>query len=494
MAVSSLRTVGRNSLVYMTLEVVTNGISFFLLPVYTRILTPRDYGILAVVASLTSFLSVGYGLGLPAASNRFYFERPDDRQYLGTLWGTLVTFMIASSFCLTALFLVVGRWSIGSLLGDVPFYPYLALGLITISTVPVFELYQASLRARQQAVRYSVQNFVKVLSTTALTVMFVVLLGMGAAGPLLAMATVSVLAFAFTIVVFGRELRFGIDRPLLGTCLGYSVPHMPHGLAGWMMSLMDRLFVNRLRSAADAGLYSIGSMLGAVMSLCTAGFNEAFNPYFMQAMKDERNRDLHRKVQGMAAMVVGGYTVVAICLSLFAREVLMLMTTEHFYAAWIVSPFAVFAAVLQGVYRFAVGPLFYNLKGGKFVSLGTFTAGISNVLLLLWFIPRYGILGAGLAGLLANLIALVFIAFVAYRVQPFGWDYGKFAATVGIGMLGCFGILALERRELIFDHVLFKLAGAGLLVCVTLVVASGGIGRARENAASIMRLAVARLR
>ena len=64
----------QNSAIYTVIMVLQKGISFFLMPLYTAFLSPVDYGILGVVSSISSFLSVFISLGLETAAARFYYK------------------------------------------------------------------------------------------------------------------------------------------------------------------------------------------------------------------------------------------------------------------------------------------------------------------------------------------------------------------------------------------------------------------------------------
>ena len=72
----------KNSGIYVIVSMLQKCISFFLLPLYTAFLTPADYGILNVVSSISSLLSVFFLLSLNSAGARFYYTYLNDEQYV----------------------------------------------------------------------------------------------------------------------------------------------------------------------------------------------------------------------------------------------------------------------------------------------------------------------------------------------------------------------------------------------------------------------------
>lgn len=471
---TDIKTLSKNSFVYIIVEVMMKGIGFLLIPVYTRLLSPSDYGILAIVTSIASLLTVFYTLSLSSASSRFYFEDPQNENYLKELWGTNITFVLIVSICLSTFLILKGDKIFSLFIGDLPFYPYVLLGLVAISTMPLFEMYQEVLRTKQIGKQYGLQNLSRFVVNLLLSLFFVVILKLKAEGPLLANAITGIILFTYTAITFGRYIKWGINFKILKNNLSYSLPLLPHSLTGFVMSMLDRLFINKFRSTADAGIYNIGFSFGIILNLVTAGINEAFAPYFIKIMKKGDKKDLN-EINSLSLSIIGIYVVIAIIISLFAKEVIMLMTTKPFHDSWKVTPFIVFSNVFQGVYRFFVAPLFFNLTGTKFVSLGTFISAVVNIGLLFYFIPRYGMIGAGIASLLVNLLVVIIIATIAYYVEPFDWNYKKITLITGLGLIGTFFILYSEAMGILFYHFYTKIFAGMFLSTVILLFSNNGI-------------------
>jgi O-antigen/teichoic acid export membrane protein len=484
----SLKNLATNSVLYIAVDALMRGFGIILIPVYTRFLTPADYGTLTIITSITSLLTVFYTLGLPASSTRLYFEKPQDLDYVQRLWGTNITFIIFVSFSLTAILLVSGKWVLKPLLGNIAFYPYAFLGLISVTTIPFFNMYQTTLKVRQMGKRFSVQNFFRFLLLMGLTIFFVVIVKMDASGPLLAAAIVGIITFIYTGYLFGKEITWGIDSQLLKKSLIYGIPLLPHSLSGWVTSLLDRIFLYRITSLANVGLYNIGYSAGMILNLVTAGFNEAFVPYFMDTSEKREPGHVDR-LKKIGLLVISLYVIFAIMISVFAKDLIKLLTAPSFHESWVVAPFIAFSNVLEGVYRLFVIPLFYNYKGTKFVSLCTFTAAGSNILFLSLLIPGYGLIGAGLAICCTQLVTVLMTGTIAHFMKSFSfrWNYFRIAAVILLGICGT-GLILLFDQGYIFQSNLAEKAGFAVILSFLVLAASGGLKDIAHSVQSLRNL------
>ena len=79
-----------------------------------------------------------------------------------------------------------------------------------------------------------------------------------------------------------------------------------------------------------------------------------------------------------------------------------------------------------------VNPLFYNKKGVKFIALGTFTGAILNSILNIIFIPKYSMMGAALASLIAMLVSCILVYLISKRIEPIKLSIIKLLIISGV--------------------------------------------------------------
>lgn len=279
-----------------------------------------------------------------------------------------------------------------------------------------------------------------------LTLLFVVVFELKATGVLLSAALTNFVFLGYTFVVFVPEIRLTMNKKMLVRSLRYSFPLLPHTLSGWIMTMIDRFFLNNLRTTATVGIYHIGFQFGNIINIVTTSVNQAFVPWLFESLQIEKSENIIK----FAEIVLILYGFCAMCLSLFGREILSLMVSTSFRDGWKVIPFISFAYVCSGLYYFFVAPLFYNTKGTKFVSIATFIAAFTNVILNAWLIPHYGMLGASITSLFSSFFLSIMVLMLSYKIEYVAYNWGKmYVSTFGFFMLALVGFLPIQYGYLL---------------------------------------------
>jgi O-antigen/teichoic acid export membrane protein len=407
-----------NSVLYSGLQILQKGAGFLLLPLYTRFLTPNDYGIISVITSTVSFLSVFYLFGLNGAANRFYVDFKDDKQSLKTFWGTIVTLLLIISTVFTTLLFCYKKYFI-FVLGGIDFFPYMFLGIVSVAFSPIFGVYQSLLQAMQDGRKYTFVNFSNFLVLVSLTIIFIVFLEMKAIGPLLASAITSCVFCIYTFFSIRKEITFGINLAHLKKCLLYCVPIVPHNLTGWSSSLLDRILINNFVSTAMTGIYNIGCQLGNLQLILSTAVTQAYLPWFFGELKHNRTD----KVKKFFILAMAFYVTFALWVSLFSKDIISLMTTKAFSDAWKVVGLISFGNVFNGYYYFIVSPLFFFEKRIRYVPIATVSGALFGFCLNLILIPKYGIMGAAFTMFFTSIVSVLLVGWFAHNYQPIDWDH-----------------------------------------------------------------------
>jgi len=423
--VSLFKRLGKSSFIYTITSILQKGIGFFLLPIYTRYLSPEDYGILAVVNSLKGFLVIFFMLSLHGAMTRFYYQYREHPEELQEFWGTILTFILFLSLTLGSLLLIFGKIIFAPIIGDIPFFPFVALGIGVIIFQPFFTIYLALLQTTEQSYQYGLFSLGQFILNLFLAITLVIFLGWDAKGPLTANLVTMILFFIIVIWSLRKDIKFGINWKYLKDALQYCLPLVPHSMAGQISSMTDKIFLNATISTATAGLYNIGFMFGSIMSLITTSINRAYLPISMDVLSSENSQDLEKlKEIGLSLVVI--YCLLGSAISLFAKEILMLFTTPSFAESYIVVPLIAFNFVLNGIYYLFVNILFLNKKTTKFIAIATGLAALFNILFNWLLIPYLGMIGAATATMLAQALSTIFVAYIGRQYEKIKWEYVRF--------------------------------------------------------------------
>jgi O-antigen/teichoic acid export membrane protein len=417
-----LRKFAGNSIFYVLGMMLNRGLSFLLLPLYTRHLTPADYGILAICASVSAILTAILTLYLSSSVSLFYFklDAVEYRKLMRTvwLWLLIVPLLVVLSLDL------IGSETSSTFFTMLPWHPYLRMAVWISYFSVLVDLPLALLMSEQRAVRYVLFTVLSFLMTTGLLIYFVAFRGEGAFGSLRAQLISGVVTtlVAHWIVLrrCWRWERPWFERQYLVAALKLCVPLLPHGLALWVLNISDRWILGHYVPLADIGLYNLAYTLGMAVHLFGMGFNLAYTPLYFQNADDEHFRmRLPRILSGYLLIM----TWVTLAVSLLALEVLRLMTRPAYYeAASLVPWIAASNWFLGGIYHQCMVVL-ENRRRTGYVLLLTGPPSLLNVALNLLLIPRFGVVAAAFN----TLLAFALMAFLSLLVSrkwdklPFPW-------------------------------------------------------------------------
>ena len=403
-------TVLYNSSIYSILNLLQKGINFLLIPILTLYLTPQDYGIVAVVAALNAFLYKIYLLSLNASVNRFYYEYKEDELKVRKLFGTTVTFVFLTSVVLTIILLFGHNFLIDPFLGGVSFFPYMLLGMISVLFNPVFMIYQNTLQAKQEGIKYARQNLMFFIVNLIFLLVSVVIFELGAQGVIGALALTNFIFFLYTLTKFSKEIKFGIDFVILRDSLKYSLPLVPHSISAVASTFIDRIFINNFLSTSLVGIYSLGNNFGGIIALISSGVNQAFVPWFNERVKSGTIQTIPK----VTKILVMFYCLTALGISLFGKDVIISLTPSNYHSSWVVIPIISFSCVYHSVYYFFSVPLFYNIKkkGSSVLPIYTIMAAIINIGLNFILIMKFKIIGAAIASFLTEFMLVMALSMV----------------------------------------------------------------------------------
>jgi len=430
------------------------GLNFALLPVYTRYLSPAEYGVVALAVTCTLVLGLLYPLGLRAAISRTYYESgtaEDRKERIGTLWIAMIAFAAISALVLDR----IGGSLASAILPEVPFHPYLRLAVWTafLGVLGITPL--VLLQAQERPRAYVLLTLWTAVVTTGATVWLVVR-GGGAEGYLTGAMIGAALAAIPYLGLTAGQIRPVFRASVLVPALAFSLPLVPHALAGWALEMSDRAILTRLLPLHDVGVYSLGYQLGAAMGLATAAFNAAWVPFLFGTLKNEGEKS-HPKLARLVTYYAAVLIFIGLGWALLVEHAITLIAGPEFRDAYRVTPWVVGGYVCAGLYYVPTNLLFWR-RQTRVIPLVTVAAGVINIGLNLWLVPSHGAIAAAWSTLVAYGVLLVLTWWSAERIHPFPYEYRRMGLMVGIA-----AALFLMGRFLPFSSGTLELVGHLLL-------------------------------
>jgi len=431
--VADIKSLAGRSLIYGFGSVLGRSITFLLLPLYTRFLTPADYGVVAVSGTITAVLGIILPFGLHGAVAKYYFADPSESTRARTN-GTIAAAIAVAAFVVTILADRFGNGLFTWLVPQVPFHPYVRLAIWTafFSTFSLVPL--ALLQVQERATHYVTATLGSAVATAALIVYFVVVRGEGARGYLVAVCVSTGVAALIYGGIMVRSLRITVDRRILWMALVFSLPLVPHGLASWVLDVSDRVLLERFVPAAAIGLYALGFQFGAIANTVAGSMNSAWVPFVYKRVAEDgagATGSLARLVSVFAIVLLG----VGLALATLGQDIVLMLMAPAYRGAALIVPWIVCGYVFAGMY-FVPANFLFVAERTSLIPVVTIAAGVLNVGLNLWLMPRYGVMAAAWTTLVSYAATLVFAWVAAQRVYKVPYEYARLArAAVTAGAL-----------------------------------------------------------
>jgi len=406
----------KDSLIYFGGNVVNQAIPFLLLPIFTRYLTPADYGITALFGSTVALLFIVVGLTGHAAVNRMYFdlEAHDLSSYVGTaLILALGTF--AATIAATAIVAVMGSQYGGVHAAWFALAPCIALANYVTMTNQVLW----STQRRPWA--YVSTSIARSACYFGVSITLVAFAGMKWQGVILAQAAVFI-GFGILsqwILQRRRMLVWRWKRAHARHILRYCLPLIPNALASWTRNVLDRIVIVALVDLHAAGIYAAAVALGRAVAIVVDSFNTTWKNHAFSVLKAASER-------GRCRLVLESYVFIAVVTTLglgyafSAPHLLDWFLGGRFHEAFALLPLIVAAEVFDGWRRPSSTFLLYAQKTGHIASITVWTA-ILHVVLLVGLTANHGAMGAALASATTNFLVFAGFVTLSQRAFPMPW-------------------------------------------------------------------------
>ena len=417
-----LRRLATTGAAYTAASILSKLIAVALLPLYTRYLSPADYGAAEVMFAAVVSASIVVRFGLIEALLRFYYqagEDPDEvvaSSFAALFWVSTVAALIALPFA--------GPISEALLDRSAPDLARIAIGGLWVLTMVEYLLTLFRLEERARA--YFVTTIVNVLAAIALTVVLVVGRGEGARGLLLGSYLSGAVVALGLIAINWRSLSLLVDWALLRRMTRFGLPTMPAELSLYALNFVDRIVIVRSLGLAEAGLYSLAVKFAQAVNVLVRGFQLAWPPLAYSIRDDGEAR---RAYAAIVTWFVGGCAFVVTGMWLFSRWIVRILAAPQFFDSY-----EAIGLIATGVTLYALYMVLVVILGRtgrtEFNFPATIAALVANVVLNVVLVPPLGIVGAGLA-LVASYVVVVGLMYVfTQRLFPVPYEWARLARVV----------------------------------------------------------------
>jgi O-antigen/teichoic acid export membrane protein len=412
------KTLGKHTLVYGAGIIIGKAVSFIMLPIYTRYLTPADYGVLELLIITIDVFSMVTGMGLTATIFRYYakYENQEEKNHI--ISTALIMMFIASLTIGTPCIYLSGKLSHLVFSSDQYDY-YFKLMFMSFILQAGIEIPLAYIRAKQNSTLFVLINFCRLVLQLSLNIYLVVFLKMGVLGILYSSFMVSLVACIYLGIYTIRTVgcRFSLLKSI--EMIKFGSPLILWSLGSLILTFSDRYFLNIYSNLNTVGIYALAYKFGFLLTaLAVDPFSLIWEPHRFQIAKQENAVLIYKKVFFYQTLIL---VSLSFLIAVVVKDVLKIMSDPSYWEAYKLVPIILLAYILQAWTAFCNIGLFIKEK----TNIYALSAGIAVVcvtLLNLFLIPKFGAYGAAWATVGAFLIR--FIIVYNYSQREYFIDYG----------------------------------------------------------------------
>lgn len=396
-------------------------IGFLLLPLYTRFLSPADYGIADLCTSIGAVFVVITKLGLPGAVARFYFDFTD-KEELKEYVRTIAAFLLVESTVLGAAAMALTALVGPRLFNEIPFYPYFFLTYLNAPFTVLSDLQRRLLQAEEKARHTALLNVSSAGIAIVLNVLFVAGFGWGATGLLLSVLVTSAIFSCVAVVQLRDHFRGGLRMESIGPSLRYGVPLVPNHIGGWLLQMGSRVVLASVGSSVQLGIFAVACKFVQPLAILETAFCAAFGPIYYKLRKREEETGTKEGIRSLGEKSIVAFICLFVLISCVMPGLLRFVTPPMYHGGgsliWIVA-----AGVLASAYYHVVALEMFFLKRTSLVLPITMGGGVVAIAATAILVPRFGSAGAAAGSTLGQIATAVIGYWLNTRFYRLGLPY-----------------------------------------------------------------------
>lgn len=436
---------------YIVSSVMVKSISVITTPVFTRLMSKEEYGVVSTFITWYSLLLVFCTLNLTYSIGRAKLDFPGR---LDNYIGSMQMLSALVTLCISAVILAFIE----------PVSEFMELNTVEIILLLVYLLFSPAISFAQNGFRYRYrykENVAVAWYTTVSSVVFSLLLMftvdydraiLRIAGIVFPTVVLSIVFWIISIL----KGNISLDREFWAYGLKLSLPLVLHTVSLNILAQSDRIFIMKNCGAADVGVYSLVYSYGGLISIITNSIAEGWLPWFHDSYFAGEFNTIRRNVKPI--VLLGCYLTLG-CIAL-APEAVLLLGGEKYMSGIGCIPPIVLGILCQYIYTHYVN-IELHLKKTKFVSTGTIFAAGLNIVLNALFIPVFGFVAAAYTTLFSYMCLLFIHCFITRKILHVKLydDIFMFAAMGGTALVAV-GITFTYK----YTFIRYLLTAAGFVI------------------------------
>ena len=391
---------------YLVGNVFNKGIAFLTVPIFTRILSTSDYGIVTTYNSWIAILCMILGFALHMSVR---MAAIDYKEKLNEFMSSIILFTTLSSLVIVIVISLVIK--LGHVNADIFLVVICLLQAYSFAVIEDYSCYlMMQYRYKVRTIFMILPNFISVI-VSIVAILFVLETDLYL-GRIIPTALINIIFGSAIVILALFKGKFSINRQYIKYGLTISAPLIVHGIALNILSQSDRIMITYLANSSQTGIYSLIYNFSMIATVITTTLEGVWVPWFLMKLKNQERNEINMIGRDYIHLM----TYVMGCLILVAPEIVKMLANRDYWEGINIIP----PVILSNYFIFAYS-LYVNIehyyKKTQYITLNTLIAAALNIVLNLIFIPKYGYIAAAYTTVISYLVSFVFHSRYARKLE-----------------------------------------------------------------------------
>lgn len=412
-----------NASIYLIASITSFSISIFSLPIYTRLLTPTDFGISLIFVMLGKIIVGFVTFNLHFSTYRYFFELKAKIQEFKTLNSTNLMFLFVIFF-LSLLFSFFSFPLYDSFLFELKLNRDFVLMSISSGFLDYFILYFTTLlTAELKSLQFAGITIINVILNTLFSIYFITEYNLTYMGRVYGIIFSQLIVLLVLLVMCKHTFSFSFSFANLKKSIKLTAPMIPQMGLGLSQNYLDKTMLSYSKGAAALGNYSLGINFATVLKTIMDAVEKAWSPFFFRKGLENTPESKMEIVENFFSLAFL-YMILGLGIIYFSEEAIRILTTKAYFSAMYIVPVYVY------FYLFAIFGYLSNAQLTisekiKFILPGAFASAIANIILNFILIRKFGSIGAAISVAISGLISQIFLFYYGMKYFPLPLDWKK---------------------------------------------------------------------
>jgi O-antigen/teichoic acid export membrane protein len=413
------------------------GISFLTIPIFTRLLSTSDYGMVSIYSTWVGIFTVLIGLNLNTSvtMRKFHVGEGYNEFISSVTFLSLLLFI----FCLT-MFALFKKFFLNIINLPEPLYYFM-----------IFHAYCAFLGSLINS-KFRVEYKYKTISIISIVISILgvftsiylisnVFTTQKYLGKIIGSGVLEIISgvfFLFFLLIKGKKL---INVEYWKYAISLSTPLVLHSISGIVNAQSDRIIINKFLGESQTGIYSFAYSIGMIISVLLISFDQAWAPWFFERMALKEYKVLKLRAIQYRNTFVALYTIIL----LISPELVKVMANRNYWEGLYIVPWIFMAYYFNFMYTLEIKVELFHKKT-SLISFGTFLSAGINLILNIIFVPKYGYVASAIATVISYFLLFVFhyiLTTMVIKQKIFGLRF-HLQSIIAVVLVTCLFILLQE--------------------------------------------------